>query len=141
MSTAARLQLALLVVDAALLAVVELFYLPLRLGPRYGGVMLPLTVLLAAVTTPLLVRAAGRFSARVRVAGAPLAAWVLTVLVFGVAGPGGDVLLPSDVRSVLLLVVGLLPAGVVLGRLAGSRWPAGATVATAPRGLEDGDGR
>ena len=118
MSVLARLLLVLLVVDAMVLAVIELFYLPLRLGPRYHGVMLPVSVLLAAVTTPLLVRAAGRLTPRLPLAGAPLAAWVLTVLVFGVAGPGGDVMLPADVRSLLLLVAGVLPSGVLLGRLA-----------------------
>lgn len=129
MTTAARLMLALLVMDAALLAAVELFYLPLRLGPRYGGAMLPLSVLLAAVTTPLLARAAGQLSTRLRIVGAPLVAWVLTVFVFGVAGPGGDVLLPSDARSLLLLGAGLLPSGLVLGRWLAGHGPPAATAA------------
>jgi hypothetical protein len=141
MSPAARLLLALLVVDAVVLALIELFYLPLRLGPRFGGTMLPITALLAAVTTPLVVRAAGRLDPRLPVAGAPLAAWVLTVLVFGVAGPGGDMLLPADARSLLLLVAGMLPSGVVLGRLAGGgRRGTPAPTSTAARGLEDNDG-
>lgn len=142
MSVLARLLLVLLVVDAMVLAVIELFYLPLRLGPRYHGVMLPVSVLLAAVTTPLLVRAAGRLTPRLPLAGAPLAAWVLTVLVFGVAGPGGDVMLPADVRSLLLLVAGVLPSGVLLGRLAaggratakGAAGAAGAAAGGAPAG-------
>jgi len=119
MIVSAKLLLGVLVMDAVMLAVIELFYLPLRLGPGQGGVMLPLSVLLAAVSTPLLVRAAGRLAApRLAVAGAPLGAWVLTVLAFGVAGPGGDVMLPADARSLLLLAAGVLPAGVVLGRTA-----------------------
>jgi hypothetical protein len=116
-STAGRLLLALLVVDAVLLGVLELLYLPLRLGPDHGGVMLPVSVLLAAVGTPLLVGAAAALAPRPAVAGVPLAAWVLTVLVLGVAGPGGDVLLPDDFRSLLLLVAGVLPSGVLLARL------------------------
>src|SRR5205807_1216407 len=51
---------AALLVDAALLAMVELFFLPLRfdgeLLPRLYGWPFPITILLAAVTTPLLVR-------------------------------------------------------------------------------------
>jgi hypothetical protein len=132
-----RLQLALLVADAVLLAVLELFYLPLRLGPSHGGVMLPVSALLAAVGTPLLVSWAAALAPRPAVAAGPLAAWVLTVLVFGVAGPGGDVLLPADFRSLLLLVAGVLPSGVLLARL-----PAGGRAAVAPaaRPLEDSDG-
>jgi len=130
------LLLALLVVDAVVLAIVELFYLPLRLGPDRGGVMLPVSVLLAGLSTPLLVWAAGRLAVhrtyRMAVAGTPLAAWVLTVLAFGVAGPGGDVMLPSDVRSLLLMAAGMLPAGVVLGRLAAD--------APAARGVEESHG-
>jgi hypothetical protein len=45
-----------------------------------------------------------------------LVVWVLTLGVLGVAGPGGDVLLPADLRPALLLVGGLLPAAVMLGR-------------------------
>jgi hypothetical protein len=50
------------------------------------------------------------------VASIPLAVWVVTFGVLGFGGPGGDVLLPMDVRSALLLGAGLLPAAVVLGR-------------------------
>lgn|GEM_PF-2540999 len=138
----ARLMLAVLVADAVLLAVLELLYLPLRLPPRYGGATLPLSIMLAAVSTPLLVHAASRIAPRLAVAGAPLGAWVLSVLVFGVAGPGGDVLLPADFRSLLLLVAGVLPSGVVLGRVSAERaasGPAAVTGATG-RALEGSDG-
>lgn len=114
------LLVALLVVDAVLLALIELFYLPLRLGPQYGGVPLPLTILLAALTTPLLVHCASQLTPRLAGASAPLVAWVLAMLVFGLFGPGGDVLLPTNLRSVLLLAAGMLPAGVVLGRRLGT---------------------
>jgi hypothetical protein len=50
------------------------------------------------------------------VAAVPLVFWVLAIGVFGVAGPGGDVLLPADWRSALLLGGGLFPAALVLGR-------------------------
>lgn len=105
--------LGVLVFDAVLLAVVELLYLPLRAG----GWPLPVSILAAIVTTPLLVRAAAHLGASVLAAGAPLAAWVVTVLVFGTAGPGGDMLLLADVRSLLLLGGGMFPAAFVLGRV------------------------
>lgn len=122
MSTRDRLFLALLMVDAAVLAVVELLFLPLRLDgyilPNLaGGLALPLSSLVAAVTMPLLVAAAARLSETLLVAAAPLAAWVLTIGVFGMFGPGGDIVLIADWRSLLLFACGTLPATVVLGRV------------------------
>ncbi len=128
MSLGARLLLAVIVLDAVLLATVELFFLPLHLPNAYSGADLPLSIALAAVSTPLLVRAAAVIAPRLRVAGAPLGAWLLTILVFGIGGPGGDVVLPSDWRSLLLLAAGVIPCGVVLGRLAATSL----TAATAP---------
>lgn len=122
MSTRDRLFLALLMVDAAVLAVVELLFLPLRLDgyvlPNLlGGLALPLSSLVAAVTMPLLVSAAARLSATLLVAAAPLGAWVVTIGVFGMFGPGGDIVLIADWRSLLLFACGTLPATVVLGRV------------------------
>jgi hypothetical protein len=117
---AKRLLLAVLVLDATLLAVLEVFYLPLRLPPSAGGLPLPLTVALAAISTPLLVSAAARLAPRLPVAGAPLAGWLATVLVLGLTGPGGDAVLPADFRTLLLMVAALVPSGLVLGRLATS---------------------
>jgi hypothetical protein len=118
-SLGARALLGLLVLDAVLLALLEMFYLPLRLPPERGGWMLPLSIVLAAVSTPLLVGAAARLNDRLLVATAPLTAWVLTMGVIGLSGPGGDVVLPQDYRSLLLLAAGMLPCGVLIGRLTG----------------------
>ncbi len=112
MNLAALAILAVLVLDAVLLAALELLYLPLRLGP----VPLPAVILVAAVSTPWLVRSAARLAGSAALAGAPLVAWVGAVLVFGVAGPGGDVLLSDDWRSLLLLGAGIFPSAVELGR-------------------------
>jgi hypothetical protein len=116
-----RLLLALLMLDAAILAVVELMFLPLAfdgyLLPNLDGFPFPLMPLLAAVTTPLLVSLAGKLSPRLVVAAAPLAAWVVTVAIVGMFGPGGDLLLTADWRSLLLFACGALPAAVVLGRV------------------------
>jgi len=116
-----RLFLVLLVVDAVVLAVVELLFLPLSLDGyllpyALGGLPIPLMPLLAAVTMPLLVTAAVRLSARLAVAAAPLVAWVLAIGVFGLAGPGGDIVLPADWRALLLFACGLFPAVIALGR-------------------------
>lgn len=105
-----------LLVDAAILAVVELLYLPLYIG----SVQFPITAAVAAVTTPLLVLEAGRLSPRRRIAGAPLAVWFLVMLIFGVLGPGGDmVLLGTDWRTLLLLGGGTLPSAMMLGIVMG----------------------
>jgi hypothetical protein len=92
MSMAARITLMVLVFDAVALAAVELAYLPLRLG----AVPLPITILLAAVSTPWLVRSAAELGGPRSVAAVPLVVWLLALGVLGVAGPGGDVLLPAD---------------------------------------------
>ncbi len=110
--------IALLSFDAVLLATLELFYLPLRFDglvlPELGDAPFPISVLVAVVTTPLLVVAAQRVASR-RLAMIPLLAWLSTLLVLGVAGPGGDTVLMVDWRAMLLLVGGALPAAVVLG--------------------------
>ncbi len=112
MSLAARVTLAVLVLDAVALAPVELLYLPLRVGATPA----PVTILLAAVSTPWLVRIAAELGGSQVVAAAPLVVWLLALGVLGIAGPGGDVLLPADWRSMLLVGGGLFPAAVALGR-------------------------
>ncbi|MGH3912789.1 MAG: hypothetical protein ACRDTC_05175 [Pseudonocardiaceae bacterium] len=112
MNLADRVTLVVLVLDAILLAALELLYLPLRIG----AVPLPAVILIAAVSTPLLVRSAAKLGGPPGLAGAPLVAWVVAILVFGVAGPGGDVLLAENWRSLLLLGAGIFPAAVELGR-------------------------
>jgi hypothetical protein len=108
----ARVTLVVLVFDALMLAAVELLYLPLRVG----AVPLPITIVLAAVSTPWLVRIAAELGGPRAVASIPLVVWVLTLGVLGFGGPGGDVVVPLDLRPVLLLGAGLVPAAVVLGR-------------------------
>lgn len=119
--------LVLLVVDAFLLATLELFYLPLRLDgvllPRMGDVPVPVTVLVAAVTTPLLVTQTARL-VHPRAAVLPLVVWIATLVALGVFGPGGDRVLLPDWRALLLLAGGALPAALVLGGALGRR-PAG----------------
>jgi hypothetical protein len=116
------LMLAVLVVDAVVLALVELLFLPLRfdgyvLPNILGGVPVPVSALAAALTTPWLVSVAGRLSPKLLVAAAPLFAWIVAVAVFGMFGPGGDLVLVADWRSLLLFACGALPSALVLGKV------------------------
>lgn len=131
MSVLARLMLVVLVLDAVALALLELLYLPLRVG----GVPFPITILLAAVSTPWLVRSAAELGGPRIVAAVPLVVWVLVIGVFGVAGPGGDVLLAADWRSALLVCAGIFPAALMLGRVRARSPAAGSLVDT----RSDGD--
>jgi hypothetical protein len=116
-----RVLVAVLMLDAVVLAVVELLFLPLAfdgyLLPNLNGLPLPLMPALAAVSTPWLVATAGKLSPRLLVAGAPLFAWVVAMAWFGMFGPGGDLLLTADWRSLLLFAGGALPSAIVLGRV------------------------
>ena len=115
MTGADRGVFAVLLLDAFLLAVVELMFLPLSLG----DVQFPITAALAVVTTPLLVAEAGRLSPRRRVAVAPLLVWFLVVFVLGTMGPGGDMVLINDWRALLLIGGGTLPSAMMLGVVMG----------------------
>jgi hypothetical protein len=112
------LLLALLVVDSIALALLELFFLPLRfdgnLLPNWGAVEFPITVVVALVTMPWLISRAADVSARLLVAGAPLWAWLATIGVVGIVGPENQALL-QDWRTLLLLACGALSAAVALG--------------------------
>jgi hypothetical protein len=123
--------LAVLVVDAVALAVLELLFLPLRfdgylLPYTLGGISVPVSAVVAALTTPWLVSVAGRLSSTLLWASAPLLGWIVTIAVFGMFGPGGDILLTADWRAMLLFACGALPSAIVLGKvLANTLNPAG----------------
>lgn len=112
------LVLVALVIDSIALALLEVFFLPLRfdglLLPNWGAVPFPVTVIVALVTMPLMISSAGRVSTRLLVVGAPLWVWLLTIAVVGIVGPENMVLL-EDWRTLLLLACGALPAAVTLG--------------------------
>jgi hypothetical protein len=102
---------AVLTVDAMVLAMMELFYLSLSVG----SIPLPVSALVALVSTPWLVRKAGEVAGP-GAAALPLVVWTLTIAVLGLAGPGGDVLLLADAMTLALVVAGMVPAAFVLGR-------------------------
>jgi len=112
------LQLGALVIDAIALALLEVFFLPLRfdglLLPNWGAIPFPVMVVVALVTMPLLVSRAAGVSARLLVAGAPLWAWLVTIGVVGIVGPENMALL-QDWRTLLLLACGTLPSALALG--------------------------
>jgi hypothetical protein len=117
-------QLGALVIDSIALALLELFFLPLRfdglLLPNWGAVEFPVTVVVALVTMPWLVSRAAGVSSRLLVAGTPLWAWLLTIGVLGLVGPENQFLL-QDWRTLLLLACGALSAAVALGNALGRR--------------------
>jgi hypothetical protein len=95
--------LALLVLDGVLLGAAGLAFNSLHLD----GLPVPLGALASIALLPWLVGRAGEVDPRTGWAAAPLTAWGITVGVLGVAGPGGDVLLPVTWQSLLLLFGGL----------------------------------
>ncbi|MFJ9780770.1 hypothetical protein ACIRSS_14370 [Amycolatopsis sp. NPDC101161] len=105
-----RLLLVLLVLDTVMLAVLELFFLPLRIGV----VPLPVTVVVGAVTTPWLVSTTAKL-VRPGLSWVPLAVWVVVVFGLGLLGPGGDLVLIQDWRALVLLGASALPGALVLG--------------------------
>jgi hypothetical protein len=116
------LMLLVLVLDAIMLALLEMFFLPLRFDgfelPNLGGLPVPVTVILAAVTMPWLVARAGDASGRILIVGAPLWAWLATLGVVGFVGTENLVLI-EDWRSLLLLAAGVLSGGIALGNSIG----------------------
>lgn len=101
----------LLVVDAALLGAFGLIFTPLYAG----SIPVPLGALMSALILPWLVARCGELTGTAGGAGAPVIAWLGTVGVLGLAGPGGDVLLPATWQS-LLLVAGGLGSGLLAVR-------------------------
>lgn len=113
LSSEQRLMLVVLCLDALLLALLEVFFLPLRVG-ALGEVPLPLTALVGAVTTPWLVLTTAKL-VRPGLSWVPLVVWVVVVFGIGLGGPGGDLVLVQDWRAILLLGASALPAALVLG--------------------------
>ncbi|TWP49234.1 hypothetical protein FKR81_24255 [Lentzea tibetensis] len=123
MSVSARLLLLLLCVETFVLAVLEVFFLPLRLDgtllPRWGDIQFPITIGVAIVTTPMLVLSAAGLGRSLRVAAAPLAVWALTVFVTLFFEPGGQYMLLDDWRTLMLFAGGALPGAVAVGAVMG----------------------
>jgi hypothetical protein len=108
------------VVVPAFLALVEVLWLPLRVG----AVLLPVSVVAAAVGNPLLVTLAARLSGSRVVGVLPAVAWAVVVLRAGVPRPEGDLLLVGGgtlgVVSLVFLGLGLVSALAAVGRMLGA---------------------
>jgi len=119
--------LPMLLVEALVLAVLELFYLPLRfdgtLLPQVGADWpFPIAVVVAILTTPLLVVWASDLQRGLLVSSSPLLVWLLALIILGLFGPGGDVMLPNDWRSLALLAGGALPGAIAVGASMGRNY-------------------
>ena len=97
--------LAVVLLDVALLALTEVAWLTLEVG----SVPLPLSILVAAVTTPLAVRVVDRCFPGSRLVFAPLVTWFGVVVVFGFWSPTGVGTFPADWRALVLIAAGLFP--------------------------------
>ncbi|WP_084655013.1 hypothetical protein [Nocardia altamirensis] len=102
--------LVVLVLDAFITLALEVMYLPTYVG----SISVPLAGVLAGVVNVLLVMGVRSVSQRVAAMFLPLAAWTFGFLVCATTGPGGDIMLASDWRTLLLLFCGLVPPLVYL---------------------------
>lgn len=91
-----------LLVVSVLLAVLELMFQSLYIGP----VPVPAGTLMILLSMPWLVRASAEELPSIGGAAAPILAWFLTTAVVGAFGPGGDTLLPATWQTLLLLFTG-----------------------------------
>ncbi|SNR63032.1 hypothetical protein [Blastococcus mobilis] len=107
------------------LALVEVFWLPLRVG----GVLVPVSVVVAVVGNLLLPAGALRWSGSRLVAVLPAVAWLVVALGAMVRRPEGDLVMTgggaTGVVNLAFLMIGVLAAAFSVGRvLAGPRRPA-----------------
>ncbi|WFR71880.1 hypothetical protein P9209_24935 [Prescottella defluvii] len=108
-----RTTLALLTFDGFLCAILSVLFLPAYIGT----VPFPVTILVAAVVNLLLVLGARKFAVGALGAALPLFGWLFGFGVCMIGGPGGDVLVFQDWRTLLLFVAAPMPAGLYLFRV------------------------
>jgi hypothetical protein len=135
------------VLVAGWLALVEVFWLPLRIG----GVLVPLSILAAVVGNLMLTAAAHRVSGSRVVAVLPAVVWLVVAIAAMIRRPEGDLVLTgggaTGIVNLLFLLLGVTAAAFGVGRaLAGprrgpvARVPDAATP-TAPAGSGTGGAR
>jgi len=105
----------LAVLTAAWLTLVEVFWLPLRIG----GVLVPVSLLAAVAGNLLLVGAAHRLSGSRAVAVAPAVTWLVVVIGAMMRRPEGDLVLVGNgtagVLNLVFLLLGVTAAAVAVG--------------------------
>src|SRR5688500_16647729 len=128
------------VLVAGWLAVVEVFWLPLRIG----GVLVPLSIVVAVVGNLLLTTAAHRLSGSKVVAVLPARVWLVVAVGAMIRRPEGDLVLAGTgalgTVSLLFLLLGVTAAAFGVGRaVAGPR--RGPLSREAPAGSGSGGAR
>jgi Family of unknown function (DUF6113) len=102
---------------SAWLALVEVFWLPLRVGP----VLVPVSVAAAVVGNLLLVSGAYRLSGSRVVAVLPALVWLTVAVAASIRRPEGDLILTgggaAGVVNLAFLLLGVLAAAVAVGRV------------------------
>lgn len=101
---------AVLVFDGFLAGILSVFFLPTYLG----SVQFPISALLGGIANVALILAARKVAERSIWVASPLIGWSIAVVLCILGGPGNDVLLLADWRTMLLIIAGAGPAGVLL---------------------------
>jgi hypothetical protein len=101
---------------AAWFAVLEAFWLPLRIG----GVPVPLSIPVAVAVNLLLVTGTHRLTGSRVAAVLPAVVWLVVVLPASQQRPEGDVVLIGDWRGLAFLMLGVLAAALAVGRVLGT---------------------
>lgn len=127
---------------SAWLALVEVFWLPWRLG----GVPVPISVVAAVFGNVLLVGAARRLSGSRLVAVLPAVVWLGIALAATTRRPEGDLLLPggdavTELVNLGFLLVGVVAAAFAVGRALGGTPPARPPVSRPAAGSGNGGAR
>jgi len=125
------------VVVAGWLALVEVFWLPWRLG----GVPVPVSLVAAVVGNVLLVDAARRLSGSRLVAVLPALVWLGIALAAGSRRPEGDLLITGGDAVTQLVNLGFLLLGVVAAAVAVGRALGAPPVSRAGAGTSSGAAR
>ena len=105
------------------LALAEVFWLPLRIG----GVLVPISILVAVVGNLVLPSLLMRASGSRLVAVLPAAVWLVVAVTAMSRRPEGDVVLLGTgalgTLNLVFLLLGVLAAAVAVGRTLGARQP------------------
>ncbi|MFD6351225.1 hypothetical protein [Nocardia tengchongensis] len=123
----------LLLIDAVITLGLEVLFLPIYAGQAKipepapvqaagslassmtsGAIPVPIAALVAAVVNVLLVMGMGVATKRIGVMALPILVWALGFLICAGFSPSGYALLMGDWPTMLLLICGLLPAGMYL---------------------------
>ncbi|MGB3770001.1 MAG: hypothetical protein WBF79_05345 [Rhodococcus sp. (in: high G+C Gram-positive bacteria)] len=99
-----------LILDGFLCAVIAVLFLPLYVG----STPVPASGVLAGIVNVLLVRVAFTLSHSVSRAALPVAGFFVGLVLTMLGGPGGDVLIAADWRTLVVVAGGLLPPVVQL---------------------------